>query len=102
MAHIVPLRFRWDEAKNRANRRKHGISFEEASRLFTSGVDHLEIADEFHSEREPRFIAVGPIPRGLVLVVWTELTGETIRIISARPATKREQVLYHSHMDRHR
>ncbi len=50
----------WDEEKNRANVTKHGLSFEEASRLFTSGVDYLELFDERHSEDEERFIALGP------------------------------------------
>ena len=81
----------WDPAKNAANRRTHGISFEEASELFTSGVDYLELFDAAHSETEDRFIAIGPIQRGLVLVVLTEQDEDTIRIISARWATKREQ-----------
>jgi uncharacterized DUF497 family protein len=100
MADILPFRFRWDEAKNESNRRKHGISFGEACRLFVSGVAYLEILDEY-SEHELRLIAIGPILRGLVVVVWTERE-ETIRIISARLATKRERDLYHSHMEHHR
>jgi uncharacterized DUF497 family protein len=46
-----------------------------------------------------RFIAIGPIRRGLVLVVWTERDEEVIRIISARRATKHEQALYRSHIE---
>lgn len=60
----------WDEAKNKANRKKHRVSFEEASALFTGGVDYLEIFDEEHSVDEDRFIAVGPILRDLVLAVY--------------------------------
>jgi len=71
----------WDEAKDLANRRKHGVSFEEAKELFTSGIDYLEIFDDVHSDMEDRFIAIGPIKRGLVLVVWTERDEDTIRII---------------------
>lgn len=89
----------WDETKNRANQRKHGVSFDEASELFTSGVDYLELFDEAHSEEEDRFIAIGPIRRGLVLIVWTERDEETIRIISARWATRRETQLYRDHSD---
>jgi uncharacterized DUF497 family protein len=84
----------WDDAKNLANLQKHGVSLEEASELFRSGVDYLEIFDDEHSVTEDRFIAIGPIRRGLVLIVWTERDEETIRIISARWATKREQALY--------
>lgn len=66
---------------------------------FTSGVDFLEMFDEAHSETEDRFIAIGPIRRGLVLVVWTERDEETIRIISARWATRREAQLYRDHIN---
>jgi len=83
----------WDEAKNVANQRRHGVSFEEASELFTSGVDYLEIFDADHSVEEDRFIAIGPIRRGLILIIWTERDEETIRLISARWATKRERDL---------
>jgi uncharacterized DUF497 family protein len=84
----------WDEAKNAANQRKHGIRFEEATTLFASDVDYLEIFDAEHSITEDRFIAIGPIRRGLILVVWTERDEETIRIISARWATATEGNLY--------
>ena len=94
------MRVDWDEAKNLANRRKHGISFEEAAELFASGQDYLEIFDEAHSGYEDRFIAIGPIRRGLVLVVWTARDDDdTTRIISARWANPREQALYYSPMD---
>jgi uncharacterized protein len=89
----------WDDAKNLANQRKHGLAFEEASELFASASDYLEIFDEAHSESEDRFIAIGPIRRGLILIVWTEIDDEAIRIISARWADAREQALYHSCMD---
>ncbi|MFQ5740158.1 MAG: BrnT family toxin [Acidobacteriota bacterium] len=93
------MRLSWDEAKNVSNQRKHGISFEEARALFTSD-DYLEIFDEEHSETEERFIAVGLIARGLIVVVWTESEEGTIHIISARFATKREERLYESYMGR--
>ncbi len=90
----------WDEAKNRANQKKHGVSFEEAQVLFEQGRDYLEIFDEAHSEEEDRFIAVGPIERGLVLVVHTTRDEEdTIRIISARWATKREKELFRGYAE---
>ncbi len=71
----------WDDAKNRANKRKHGVSFAEASELFTSGIDYLEIFDEAHSDLEDRFIAIGPIRRGLVLIVWTERVPKNCSIV---------------------
>lgn len=90
----------WDEAKNASNQRKHGVSFEEAQHLFLADHDYLELYDEQHSGVEDRFIAIGPIVRGVVLVVWTERDVDTVRIISARWATSRERVLYQQHMDR--
>jgi uncharacterized DUF497 family protein len=84
------LRFEWDPRKNRGNRRKHGISFEEATRLFTSGVDYLEIFDEAHSGREDRFIAVGLIRRGTIVVVYSVSEDDVVRIVSARMATRGE------------
>jgi uncharacterized protein len=66
--------------------------------LFRSGTDHLEIFDEAHSEEEERYLSVGRIERGVVVVAWTERDGR-IRIISARAATKREIAMYHRYMD---
>jgi len=92
------VKVEWDETKNQANLRKHGVSFEEAKALFTSGVEYLEIFDEAHSEEEDRFIAIGPLKRGVVLVVWTERDESVIRIISARLATPRERHQYQAYM----
>ena len=94
------MRVVWDDAKNVANQKKHGVSLQEARALFTSGVDYLEIFDDTHSDDEDRFIAIGPIARGLVLVVWTERDDDAVRIISARMATKREQALFRSRMNK--
>lgn len=96
------MKVTWDEAKNRANRKRHGVSFEDAGRLFTSGTDYLELYDDAHSDLEERFIAIGPIDNGLVLVVWTGQDEDVVRIISARWATTREQALYHSHLEQFR
>lgn len=89
------MHFEWDEDKNLANQTKHGISFEEAQQLFLADADYLEIFDQAHSDHEDRFIAIGPIVRGIIMVVFTEREEDVIRIISARPATKREQQMFH-------
>ena len=102
MAYPSVVRVTWDEAKNLANRKKHGVSFQEARALLLSGSDYLEIFDEDHSHLEDRFIAIGPIARGIVLVVWTEHDEKTVRIISARLATNRERALYQAYKDRMR
>ncbi|MHC4939366.1 MAG: BrnT family toxin [Planctomycetota bacterium] len=93
------MRVEWDSTKARANEHKHGLSFTEAAELFTSGSEYLEIFDERHSEEEDRFIAIGPIRRGVVLVVWTERDEDVVRIISARWATRREQQMHRQYLE---
>ena len=88
------MEFEWDVGKEVENRERHGISFDEAKELFTSGVDYLEIYDAEHSHEEDRFIAVGLVRRGLIVVVYTERQEDVVRIISARFATPRESRLF--------
>ncbi len=90
--------FEWDHTKNLQNQRKHGLSFEEASQLFDADEQVLEIFDASHSIFEDRYIAIGPISRGMVVVVYTEPEESLIRIISARWTNEREQMLYRSRM----
>jgi uncharacterized DUF497 family protein len=92
----------WDEAKNLANQEKHRVSFEEASVLLESGVDYLELFDDEHSETEDRFIAIGPIRRGIILVVWTERDEDEVRIISARWAKPPERLLFREYFGRNK
>lgn len=92
------MRFEWDAKKERRNVEKHGVSFREAKELFTSGADYLELYDGAHSEQEERFVAIGPVRRGLILVVYTEHSEDTVRIISARWTSKRERTLYLEYM----
>ena len=93
------MNIEWDEAKNAANRKRHGVGFEEVRELFASDRDYLEIYDVAHSILEDRFIAIGMIARGVVAVVSTERDENTVRIISARWATTREQCLYRDYME---
>ena len=89
----MPLLFEWDPRKERANRRKHRISFEEASTVF-GDVLSITISDERHSTREERWITMGKSDRqNLLVVVHTESTS-SIRIISARKATRDERSQY--------
>ena len=89
------LRFEWDERKNKANRRKHGISFEEAQTAF-SDERGLLIDDPEHSEHEDRFVLLGISAALRVLVVCHcyRADGDVIRIISARRADRQEQADY--------
>lgn len=96
------MRFEWDPAKNVQNVRKHGVSFEEAATLFRAGSGWLDLDDETHSGDEMRYRAIGPIARGVVLVVYVERDENVIRIISARAATPSERRLYQAWIERNR
>lgn len=89
------LRFAWDARKAGANRRKHGVSLEEAETVF-SDDNALLISDPEHSDDEDRFALLGLSERLRILVVTHTLRddGDTIRIVSARKATRREQRQY--------
>jgi len=93
------VRFEWDPDKATRNESIHGVSFEEARELFTTDAPVLEIYDVAHSDTEDCFKSIGPIHRGLVLVVWTERADDLVRIISARWATKVEQQLYVEYLE---
>lgn len=92
------MRFEWDPAKNESNRLKHGLELQEATDLFAAS-DYLEIPDEGHSDDEERFLGIGSIQRGVIVVVWTERNEDVIRLISARHATKSEIELYRRYME---
>lgn len=100
MAYNAAVRFEWDPAKSARNVRKHGISFEEASTLFKAGSGWLDLDDEAHSGDEMRYRAIGPIVRGVVVVVYVERDADVIRIISARAATPIERRLYETWIER--
>ena len=90
------MRFQWDQSKNLANIKKHKISFEEAKTVFFDDNARL-ISDPEHSINEERFIILGITTklRLLVVVHTYKENNETIRIISARKATKSESKYYH-------
>ena len=89
------LRFQWDERKNRGNRTKHGVWFEEAQSVFDDPNARL-FADPEHSKEEDRFILLGVSSEARLLVVvhcYRE-SDSMIRIISVRRATKKEVKFY--------
>jgi len=85
------MSYEWDERKRRSNVKKHGIDFIDVPKLFESDV--VLIPDERFDYGEPRFIAIGILKNLVVVVAYTE-RDENIRIISARKATKNEQIYY--------
>lgn len=92
---MAEIRVEWDEGKNQANQRKHGVSFEEAATVFTDERGLL-IADPQHSDEEDRFLLLGMSAalRTLVVCHCYRETVETIRIISARRASRKERQTY--------
>ena len=89
------MRFEWDPNKNELNRKKHGISFEEAQTVFYDEYAIL-FDDPDHSEEEDRFLILGFTQRERLCIVSHCYRGadEIIRIISARKATKTESAFY--------
>lgn len=88
------MEFEWDEAKNEINKKKHGVSFEEAKTVFYDEQALLEY-DELHSESEDRFRILGSSDKGNILLVVHCIREETvIRIISSRKATIIEKAGY--------
>ena len=81
--------FEWDPIKASSNASKHGIQFEEAATVFGDPLARTRF-DPDHSAREDRFVTLGLSMAGKLLVVSYTDRAEVIRIISARPATKRE------------
>jgi hypothetical protein len=80
----------WDEDKNRASKKSHRVSFEEAATVFSDPFE-LTIDDPDHSHSEYRFITVGESSEGRLLVVSYAERGGKIRLISARKPTQRER-----------
>jgi uncharacterized protein len=99
----VRYNFEWDPAKAKANLRKHGVSFEMAITVFRD-PRAVSLFDQDHDEHEDRWATVGAALQGkILLVVHTFLESEgdqeyTVRVISARRATKQEQQQYEANL----
>ena len=89
------LRFEWDEAKNRSNIRKHGVSFEEAQTVFLDD-QAVRFYDPDHLGDEDRFLMMGISFKLRILIVCHcyRKSDRVIRIISARKATRGETTHY--------
>jgi uncharacterized DUF497 family protein len=92
---VPEIRIEWDEAKNRDNVRKHKVSFQEAATVFYD-ERALLLGDPDHSDEEDRFILLGlsSTLRLLVVCHCYRRGDKSIRIISARKATKPEAAVY--------
>ncbi len=89
----MSLQFEWNDKKAQLNKRKHKLTFEEASTTFGDPLS-ITIPDAVHSIGEDRFITIGTsINNRLIVVVHIDYE-DTIRIISARRATSNEKKQY--------
>lgn len=93
--HMSDIQFEWDEVKSQTNKRKHGVSFEEAQTVFLD-ENALRFFDPDHSTDEERFLMLGISFQLRVLVVCHcfRAADTIIRIISARKANKKEEAVY--------
>ena len=89
----MSLQFEWDEKKAKINKRKHGITFEEATTAFADELS-ITIDDPLHSDDEDRLVLIGQSKAFKTLIVIHVEKRESIRVISARKATKHEQKFY--------
>lgn len=94
----MPDQFEWDQGKNRANRAKHGISFEEAIAIFDGPV--FTARDHRRDYGEKRFISYGRLSQRVVVAVVHTFRGERIRLISARTANRKERQAYYEYLER--
>ena len=87
------MRFTWDENKNKANIKKHGIPFKTAIRVFDD-INRVERYDEYHSDEEDRYQVIGMVGNVITVIVTYHSDDET-RIISARRANRNERRIYY-------
>jgi uncharacterized protein len=87
------MKFEWDSRKARLNRAKHRVSSEEATTAFRDPLS-ATAPDPDHSDSEYRFVTFGVSTNGRLLTISHPERGESIRIISARLATKQERGIY--------
>lgn len=89
------IRFEWDSAKAAANKKKHGVSFEEAQSVFYDEFA-VQFFDDDHSSDEECFLLLGMSTGARLLLVChcEREVAKVIRVISARKATKRESAFY--------
>jgi uncharacterized DUF497 family protein len=89
----MALQFEWDSKKALSNKRKHGITFEEACTIFADPLS-ITISDPAHSIGEDRFITIGTSVNNDLIVAVHADRNDIIRIISARKAARNERKQY--------
>jgi uncharacterized protein len=89
----MALKFEWDPNKAKKNKKKHGMSFDEAATVFFDPLS-MNYEDPDHSYEENRYIIIGLSNFGRLLFVSHVERGDIIRIISARELTRKERKQY--------
>jgi uncharacterized DUF497 family protein len=89
----VSLTFEWDSRKAEANLSKHSVTFKEATTVFGDPLS-ATVPDAEHSDLEERFLTIGWLEMGRLLIVAHSERGDRIRIISARELTSTEKRQY--------
>lgn len=89
----MKVSFEWDKGNDVKNYTKHGVSLAEAESIFQD-PRRVDFADPLHSQSENRFITLGQSNRPRILFVAWTLRGTQVRIISARPASRKERKIY--------
>ena len=90
--------YEWDDEKNRKNVEKHGIDFETAKRIFDSPI--VSRRDERKDYNEIRYVSIGIIDQVAIIVVVHTNRQDRIRLISARPASRRERRIYYEQIQK--
>jgi uncharacterized DUF497 family protein len=90
---VPPAGFEWDAAKAAGNRRKHGVTFDQAA-VALAHPRALTGPDAAHSAAEPRELTFAPGPTGRLLAIAHTRRGAQVRLISARRANAREERRY--------
>lgn len=91
------MKFEWDEQKNLSNIEKHGLDFQDVQSAFMQPI--LTKKDERFEYGEDRLISVGKIANFCIVIIWTK-RNNTIRLISARLANKKERKIYDEHINK--
>ena len=86
------MTYEWDEGKNRLNIRRHGIDFLDVPSMFQHPM--VTFLDQRADYGEDRWIGIGVLKTVIAVIVFTERQKDTIRIVSARKATKHEEHIY--------
>jgi len=89
------MRFEWDEEKRRTNLSKHGLDFIDAAEVF--GGETVSFLDDQFDYAETRFVSIGILDGVVMVIIHTE-DDETVRLISFRRATPREEANYYENI----